>query len=265
MIKPMLAVDKRSPVPLYSQLAELIKERIRHGDLRPGDQLPAERELAEQAGISRMTARQAIAYLVREGVLIVKHGSGTFVAEPKLTYDALHLLGFTEEMMRRGAHVTSRVLVQDVVAPPPHVAENLALGTQDAVIQIDRLRLLDEAPLLLEASFIPAALCPGLEREDLATQSLYAVLMERYHLRLEHARQTLVAVLPSSYERQLLGVEPHTPMILLEGTTYLSTGAPVEYFKALYRGDRFEFQLASRRDGAAGEAPAAARLSVVLA
>jgi GntR family transcriptional regulator len=265
MLKPVMAVDKRSPVPLYSQLAELIKERIRRGELRPGDQLPPERELAEQAGISRMTARQAIAYLVREGVLTVKHGSGTFVAEPRLAYDALHLLGFTEEMMRRGARVTSRVLVQNVVAPPPRVAENLALRAHDSVIQIDRLRLLDESPLLLESSFIPAALCPGLEREDLATQSLYAVLMERYHLRLEHARQTLVAVLPTPHERQLLGVEPHTPMILLEGVTFLGGGAPVEYFKALYRGDRFEFQLASRREGDPVAAPAAPRLSVVLA
>lgn len=95
-----MALDKSSPIPLYYQLAELIRERIQSGELKPGDQLPSERDLSEQVAISRMTVRQAVAYLVREGTLVVKPGVGTFVAEPKLTYDALHLLGFTEEMIR---------------------------------------------------------------------------------------------------------------------------------------------------------------------
>src|SRR5690606_22030747 len=102
----------------YYQLVEWLREQIAAGALAAGSQLPSERELSEQAGISRMTARQAITYLVNEGTLVVKPGVGTFVAAPKLTHDALNLLGFTAEMMRQGGTVTSRVLEQGIITPP---------------------------------------------------------------------------------------------------------------------------------------------------
>ena len=256
-------LDKRSPIPLYYQLAELIRERVRVGDLRPGEQLPAERDLAEQVGISRMTARQAISYLVREGTLEVRHGTGTFVADPKLTYDALHLLGFTAEMMRQGGVAGSRVLEQAVVVPPPGVAGELSLAPHDHTTRIVRLRLADDTPLLLETSFVPVALYPGLEHEDLAAQSLYALLEGRSARRLERARHTLEAVEANDYESALLGVKRGTSMILLEGVAYLDRGTPAEYFKAVYRGDRFKFVLESRSNSL-DEAGAGRRVSVVL-
>jgi len=111
-----VALNKNSPIPLYYQL----------------DQLSLECVLSEQVAISRMTARQAVAYLVREGALVVKQGVGTFIAEPKLTYDALHLLGFTEEAMRRGGVVTSRVLEQAIVTPPPTTMRAASSGSSPA-------------------------------------------------------------------------------------------------------------------------------------
>jgi GntR family transcriptional regulator len=260
-----LTLDKRHPIPLYYQLAELIRERIRGGELKPGDQLPSERELSEEAAISRMTARQAVAYLVREGVLTVKPGVGTFVAEPKLAHDALHLLSFTEEMMRQGGSASSRVLEQALIVPPLQVAAELNLPSDEMVVKIVRLRMSAQTPLLLETIFVPAALCPGLEQADLSTQSFYALLEQDYGLRLNRIRQTIEATMANEYEAQLFSVEPGTPMILLEGVTYLDRDRPVEYVKAVYRGDRFKFELESRRDADANEAPGAARVSVVLA
>lgn len=257
-------LDKNSPIPLYYQLAELIRERVRSGALRPGDQLPSERELGEQAGISRMTARQALASLLREGVLVVRHGVGTFVAEPKLTYDALNLLGFTEETVRHGGVVGSRVLEQAVVLPPPAVATALELAPGEQVVRVVRLRSSGETPLLLETSCIPAALCPGLEREDLEAQSLYALLELRYGLRLGRARQTLEATVANEYERGLFGVRPGTPMLLLEGVVSLAASArPVQFFTAVYRGDRLRFELESHRAAGGDGVPAQPRVSVV--
>lgn len=257
-----MTLDKKHPIPLYYQLAELLREQIQGGKLKPGDQLPSERELSEQAGISRMTARQAVTYLVREGVLVVKPGVGTFVAEPKLTHDTLHLLGFTEEMMQRGGAATSRVLEQAIVTPPPGVAAGLKLVTGETTVKIVRLRLVEDTPLLLETIFVPVALCVGLEDEDLATKSLYSVLEQQYGLPLKHARQTLEATMANEYEMELFDVNFDTPMILLEGVTYSDQGRPVEYFKAVYRGDRFKFELESQRD-VVHEAPGAPRFSVV--
>jgi GntR family transcriptional regulator len=257
-------LNQRSPVPLYFQLAELIKEQIKHGALKPGYRLPAERELAEQASISRMTVRQAINHLVQEGVLVVKHGAGTFVAEPKLTHEALHLSGFTEEMARRGITATSRVLEQALVMPAQPAATALNLQSSERAVKVVRLRLLDDAPVLLEMSLLPSRLCPGLEHTDLEDRSLYSTIEQQYALSPRRARQSLEALVPDANERQLLGLSRGIGVIAVQGVTYTDGDVPIEYFRALYRGDRFRFEWESQRH-AALEAPAAARLNLVLA
>jgi len=265
MYNQTMKLDKVSPIPLYYQLAERLKDQIESGQLQPGDQLPSERELSEQAAISRMTARQAVAYLVREGVLEVKPGIGTFVAAPKLTYAALHLLGFTEEALRQGGIAQSRVLEQIIMPPPPHVAARLQLPSNELVVKIVRLRFLGELPLLLETSFVPAAPCVGLAQAELASQSLYALLERAYGIRLARSHQTFEATIANDYEQQLFKLQPGAAMILLEGVAYSETEQPIEYFKTIYRGDRFKFALESQRNGRADEAVATQRMSVVLA
>jgi GntR family transcriptional regulator len=259
-----MSLNKQSPIPLYYQLAEIIREQIRTGELKAGDQLPPERLLSERYQISRMTARQALGYLLREGTLVTEHGRGTFVAAPKLTYDAFHLLGFSEEIVHHGGQAVSRVLEQRVQAATAQVARELGLVQGAAVVQIARLRLADTTPLLLETTYVPAALCPGLEREDLVGQSLYRLLEERYGITLARARQTLEATIANEYESGLFGIVQGTPMILLEGVTRDDTERPVEYFKAIYRGDRFKFSYESERSIAAGSS-VVPRLSIVLA
>ncbi|HMO60380.1 MAG TPA: GntR family transcriptional regulator [Roseiflexaceae bacterium] len=240
-------LDRHSPVPLYYQLAETIREQVRAGELRPGDQLLPERVLAEQAGISRMTARQALAYLVREGTLVVRHGLGTFVAEPKLTYDAFHLLGFSEEIMHHGERASSRLIERALLVPPLRVAAGLQLAADEQAVKIVRLRRAGDAPLLLETIYLPAALFPGLEAADLVAGSLYALLESRYGVRMQRAEQALEATIANDFESRLFNIDTGTPMILLEGITYDDRGRPAEYFKAVYRGDRFKFAFASER------------------
>jgi GntR family transcriptional regulator len=259
-----MALLKQSPIPLYYQLAELLREQIRQGELAPGAQVPAERILAAHYGISRMTARQAIAYLVREGVVMARHGLGTFVAEPKLTHDALHLLGFTEEIMRQGGTVISQVIEQHRQAAPPAVAEALALDAGAEVIKVVRLRLTHELPLLLETSYLTAALCPGLDRVDLASQSLYSVLELRYGLRLRRARQVLEATTANDFEAEQFGITTEMAMFLLEGVAFDELDRPIEYSKAIYRGDRFKFSFTSERGSGAAD-PEGAQISVVFA
>lgn len=205
-----MALDKNNPIPLYYQLVERLKEQIQLGDLKPGDQLPSERELSDQHGISRMTVRQAIAYLVQQGLLEVKRGIGTFVAAPKLAHDTLHLLGFTEELMQRGGAVTSQVLEQSLVFPSASVASGLNLNADAPTVKLVRLRLAEAVPLLLETTFLPASLCAGLETEDLTTQSLYSLLETKYGLHLKYARQTLEATVANEYESRLFGIEVGT-------------------------------------------------------
>jgi GntR family transcriptional regulator len=156
------------------------------------------------------------------------------------------------------------VIEQAIVTPPARVASSLALPPQATTVKIVRLRLSGGVPQLLETVFIPSALCPGLESEDLAAQSLYSLLDQNYGLHLSHARQTLEATSASDYEAELFGVPPDTGMVLVEGITYLVNNQPVEYFKAVYRGDRFKFELESQRATWALDASSTPRLSVVM-
>lgn len=246
-----MALKKHSPIPLYFQLAEAIREQIRRGELAVGTQLPSISELGKQHGISRMTAMQAIRYLVSEGILDSRHGAGTFVAEPKLTYDALHLLSFTEEVMRQGGHAASRVLEQTVVAPQPHVAAALQLPTHEQVVKITRLRLNNEMPLVLETTYLSATLCSALHNIDLALVSLYTVLEAECGIRLARSEHTLEATTANTRESQLLAVAIGSPVLLLEGTTFDERDQPIEYFKAIYRADRFKFRFTSTRSSTA--------------
>ena len=238
---------KKSPIPLYHQLAELLRDRVASGELPVGSQLPSERELSEKAGISRMTARQAIACLVNDGIVTVKHGLGTFVAKPKLSYDATRLVGFSEEMKRRGIPLVTRVLKKEIVLPPLKIAEQLNLATGDTMVNIVRLRSVGSTPVVLETNHVPTMVCPGLEAVDFEHTSFYSVLRDQYGFRLTFARQSLESVAASKEESQLLSVAPGAPLILTRGVTFIHKDIPVEYFKVLYRGDRFKFELESHR------------------
>ncbi len=257
-------LDKNSPIPLYYQIAERLKEQIVSGELASGARLTSERDLSEQLAVSRMTVRQAINYLQNNGLIEVRQGVGAFVAQPKHTYDALHLLGFSEEMSRRGDLVESTVLEQVLVHPPGRIASRLLLDEHSLALKITRLRKVNQEPVLLETSFLPAADCAGLESVDLATHSLYTLLETRYGLHVLRAQQTLECVLANEYEQQIFGLRNGAAMILVEGVTYGEHDAPIESFKAVYRGDRCKFQLESWRTGLRSEMNGSQRVSVVV-
>lgn len=254
---------KRSPVPLYYQLAELIESQIDSGVLKPADKLPSERNIAAMAGISRMTARQALNYLEQRGAIEVRHGVGTFVTPPKLTSDPLHLLGFTEQMMAIGGTVTSSVLAQDVIEAPRSMATELRITTGEQIVRIMRLRSLNGTPMLLETSHFPYAPCAGIEDYDLSERSLYTTLAREFGIRLTHAQQNIEAIAANSFESELFGIDKGMPMLLVEGVAWTASGVAGEFFKAVYRGDRFKFALRSTDPGAES-AVAALPINLVL-
>ncbi len=242
-------LNKNSPIPLYYQIVEHLRDQIAAGSLASGARLASERELSEQYAVSRMTVRQAINYLLSIGLVEVQQGVGTFVARPKHTYDASHLFSFSEEMHQRGDRVESVVLEQALVHPPARVAEMLRLAATSMTVKVTRIRKVNGEPVLLETSFLPQALCPGLELTDLATHSLYARLEADYHLSLLYTEQTMEYVPANEYEQQVFALPAGAAMFLLEGVAFGEDDLPVEAFKAVYRADRCKFRLESRRNG----------------
>ena len=250
MVQPnkyhMAALDRNSFKPIYYQLSENLRAII-DGGLSPGDQIPSENALIAQFSVSRNTVRLAIDTLIRDGLVCRVKGKGTFVAPERMRYGLLRLASFSEEMRRRGLQPGSRLLNLTQTPPPVKIASRLQLSPGAPTFVIERLRLANGEPLALHTTYVPQALCPRLAEADLAIGSLYHILEDEYGLRIGHAEQVLKPTVATEYEASMLEVAPGSPLQLVEGTTYLENGAPFEYAKLLYRGDRYEFPITAVR------------------
>ncbi|MCS7222865.1 MAG: GntR family transcriptional regulator [Anaerolineae bacterium] len=240
-----LRIDHSSAVPLYHQIKENLRDLIESGELKPGMMLPSERELAERYAVSRLTVRQAISELARDGLLIRQHGIGTFVAPPKLSQAQPMALSFTQRMIQAGRTPASRVLACEIVPATRSVARRLQIEPETPVLRLSRLRLADGQPVMLETTHLPAERFPGLEHENFHAQSLYAVLSARYGIIIAEAEQSLEPVALSPYEAAQLGAPEGAPAMLVEVVAFSQEGWPVEYSRAIVRGDtsRYVFRL----------------------
>ncbi len=239
-------IDKEGPLPYHYQLRELLRGDVEAGRWKVGERLPSERELCETFNLSRTTVREAIDALVNEGLLRREKGRGTFVAEPKILEGLLQSpAGFTDSMAEQGYRVDTKVLRMEAVPARPSVARELHLAVDEQVIRIDRLRFILGEPILLVTSYLPHRLCAQLMGEDLVRNSLYHLLQDRCGLRIAKAKRLMEAVAANEMEARLLGIKPGAPLMLIESTSYLDDGTPVEMFKAVHRGDRTRFLVES--------------------
>lgn len=225
--------------PLYLKLRLAIEAAVAEGRLRPGDALPTEREVAEQAAISRVTVRKAFDELVESGLLVRRHGSGTFVAKPIMHAEQhLSLLtSFTEDMERRGLKTRAEWLERGVFSPSPDEIMKLGLSSEAKVARFHRLRIADDIPLALEWSTVSAEF---ISDPLSVTDSLYRALDSR-NARPIRAIQRISALNIEGDEAALLKVGAHDAGLFLERISYLATGRVVELTHTLYRGDAYDF------------------------
>ena len=241
------------PLPRYYQLKEILREKIRGGQWAAGGPIPSERELAQEYGLSRMTARQAVAELAREGLLYRLQGKGTFVGRPRITQQLMVLTGFSQDMAARGWRPGARVLEQHMEPATPAVAARLRIPEGRLVFYACRLRLSDDEPLALESIHLSFPGCAGLLAADLAADSLYALLQERFDLQLRDAEQEIEAGLADATEARRLSVEPGAALLRMRRTTFSTAGAVVEYAESAYRGDKYTFYTRLAAPGPRGE------------
>src|ERR1700728_1645330 len=158
--KSNMSGNNHNGTPAYKRIQNAIRKRIDASELKPGDSVASERELAKTHKVSLMTARHALAGLEREGVVERRRGAGTFVAAPKIHFNKL--MSYTEQMSSRGLAPRSRVLVSKVIDGEPEVAARLGLPAASRVLKIQRLRLTGEEPFAMETCYLPAADFPDL-------------------------------------------------------------------------------------------------------
>ncbi len=237
MLNPSrISVDASSPTPLYLQLAESIRAMISAGAVRVGEALPSERELSAMTRISRVTVRKAIDTLLREGMLSRRPGSGTYVST-RIEQPASLLGGFSADMANRGSKPGSIWIEKALGLPTPEEAMTLAVGPDALVVRISRVRTADDEPLAIERAVVPATLLPPVEEIG---DSLYAAL-GRSGNRPVRGLQRLQSSLATPAEAQLLNVPVGAAILRIERRSYLATGAPVEFTRSAYRGDRYDF------------------------
>lgn len=224
--------------PKYYQVKKHLLELI--GTLPPGSAVPTERVLTAQLATSRTTVRQALGELVGEGRLVRRQGSGTYVAEPKVSWP-LQLTSFTEQAHEFGYSATSRLLEAGRTKADEVTASRLGIRSGALVHRVERLRLVDGTPMAVETSHLSAARFPGLVAHLRRTSSLYRVLDEHYGVRLASAEETIETAAASPREAELLHTDTGSPMLVLGRHSFDADGSPIEWVRSWYRGDRYRF------------------------
>jgi GntR family transcriptional regulator len=205
-------IDHDSPVPFYYQLKQILVEEIETGRYEPGDKLPSEHDLCQAFTVSRTVVRQALNELEMEGLLRRRKGRGTFVMPKKVSESLFqNLTGLYEDVVARGGMLRSEVRQLERVPAPIPVAAELGLREGDSVIVLDRLRLVNGMPWVVVTTYLPYELCPRLLQEDMEAQSLYAVLEQKYGIRIAYGRRSVEATAATAtVARESLRGEPGT-------------------------------------------------------
>ena len=221
---------------LYQRLARGLRDAIERGVVKPEDSLPAERDLATDFAVSRITVRKALDALVAEGLLVRRQGAGTFVAG-RVEKQFAKLSSFTEDMAARGRAVASEWLMRAEGIVTPDESMTLGLGPGAPVYRFHRIRFADGLPMAIEHSAIAGFALDGAASVE---DSLYQAL-ERTGNRPVRALQRLRAVLFASEQAKLLGIEKGCPGLFIERRGFLDDGRAIEATQSWYRGDAYDF------------------------
>jgi GntR family transcriptional regulator len=234
---------ERGPIPLHHQVFRDLTSALDADEWRAGERMPTERELAERYGCSLITIRHALGELVREGRIERTRGRGTFVLQPRIDRNIAGSMSFAEEMRRRGFDAATRVVSAAIENAGESVGNALGIAADAPVVFLERVRLADGEPLLLERARLPAERFPGLLAYDFERRSLYDILGERYDTRIVRAREAVEPVSLRAREAKLLGVATRSLALQIDGVAFASDGTPVETARSFVRGDRTRYYL----------------------
>jgi GntR family transcriptional regulator len=233
--------------PLYAQLRDVLRARILDGVLCAGSRIPSESELTGYHGVSRITVRQALNELQKEGLIFRVHGKGSFVSEPMLAQDVTRLRGLAEAVSAQGHEVHNRTLSLTETDIPAYEARKLALNEKTRVVRIETLRYLDRKPLSVDTIWVPLRIGRRLAKADLGTRDILDIYENDFGLRLGRADETIEATAASRDQSKRLKVNIGAPILHVERLIHLDDGQPMHLDFISYRGDAFRYRLSAER------------------
>jgi GntR family transcriptional regulator len=230
----------------YQQVREELEAEIERGRRPVGSRLPPERALAQHFGVSRVTLRRSLEEMALAGT-IARSGAGWMVASPAIGEPPNVLMSFSEMAASRGLKPGGRVLDRRQRPATIDEAEALGLAPGAPLFELERLRSLDDVPILIDRTRIPLSLTPGLFEMDLDGRSLYEALEQTFGLRPARARLTVEAIPADERRARLLGLEPGEPLLLCRQQSEDQAGRQIELCDMVYRGDRYRFMATLER------------------
>ena len=233
----------------YQEVARNIRKKILNGEYVAGKQLPLEKEMCVYYGVSRITIKRALDELVKQGLVIKRRGSGTFVKsvedEDIRELSALRqFTGFSETY--KNCKVETTIIKFDIIHPSEEVAAKLQMTTDDFVYDIMRIRYLDDEPIVVEYTKMPIQLVPGIKR-DILMKSIYAYIEGVLKFKIQSAHRTVRAVMPSKEEKDYLQITEVLPILEVEQVAFFDDGRPFEYSISHHRADKSSFKAVSIR------------------
>ena len=231
----------------YEQIARDIYNDIASGKYEPGSQLALEKEMCAQYGVSRITVKRAVDELVKQGLVVKRRGSGTFVKG--VQEEDVENVGMCGQVggvsnTHQGHQVSTDVKKFEIVHPSPEVAEKLKISTEDFVYDIIRIRYLDGKPENVEYTQMPIEVIPGIKQEVLM-HSIYNHIENTLKLQIQSAHRTVSADMPTEEEKEFLQIEGVLPVLQVAQVAFLSDGRPFEYSKSRHRADTSVFRAVS--------------------
>ncbi|MBN2324470.1 MAG: GntR family transcriptional regulator [Spirochaetes bacterium] len=239
------AIDKSNPIPLYIQLGNWLEMMIKADSFKVGSMLPSENELATVVEVNRNTVRHAITLLIQKGLVEKKKGVGTFVKRKLPIYPVRKLnrmTSFVDDFEMDNVEIEDRILLKEKVPVTPDIAEKLFLTPQEFAVKIERLRIADKLPLVLEIQYYRFSSFGRLLEMDIKG-SMYKILTTIFDVDLDHSVQTIRAVYPTEDIADKLHITPSIPCIFLESLAYTEEGLCIEVLHSFYRGDRYLFKV----------------------
>ncbi|MGO9862420.1 MAG: GntR family transcriptional regulator [Terriglobales bacterium] len=227
---------RRNGMPAYQKIQRALRHQIEAKQMKPGDAVSSERELAKMHGVSLMTARHALAGLEREGIVERRRGSGTFVAPPRIQFNKL--MSYTEQMASRGLPPTSKVIAAKIVEDEPEIAARLGLGASSRMVKIERVRLTADEPFALETCYLSATEFADLVDAPLARASLFSAVEHDYGVELAYADEEVDATFAEGHVAQLLNLKAGAALMRIRQVIYSSKTKPVMYVIGFYRSER---------------------------
>jgi len=232
-------ISRTSKLPLHQQLYDFLRAKIRSGEWKESQMIPAEPELINQYGVSRIVVRQVLNRLVSEGLIFRQQGRGSFVSERRLEEGLSRIISFTEDMHQRGLTPKTRVLFKGLLPAHEDISEHLGIQPGEELVRIERLRLANDEPMSIEDSYLVQRYFPGILDEDFALVPLRQTLQQKFGVQITRARQVIRAVQATAEQARLLTTPAKAPLLLIERVSFSGQNQPIEFLRIYYRGDRY--------------------------